>query len=95
MKTRFIAINVGIGQYGKDDSPTQALRLAYVTGKLNVSKNLKQVRLLECQYPVPETDKDDVTFYQDGGYTIKGNVIVFHYDEGEIAHFMEFDYEED
>jgi len=93
MKTRFVAINVGTGQFGKDDDPTQALRLAYVTGKLNLSKNLELVRLLECQYPVDENEKDDVVFYADGSYTIKGRVIVTHYDKDEIVHFMEFDYE--
>lgn len=83
----YIAI-IAFKTWGKDGDPIQAITNA--TNKVYDPKktSFRNMRLIEVTYPENDTEKDDVDFREDGGYTLKGDAEAEHFDGDQIKEFI-------
>lgn len=65
MRTQYIAINPDT--WGKAETAESALYKAEIN-----AFQYDVTTVLEVTYPTGETDADDIIFYQDGSYDLKG-----------------------
>lgn len=77
MRKQFIATNPD--GWGKAETPESALEKA----EINIYQ-YDVTTILEVTYPDNETDADDIIFYRDGDYELKGRTTAIRH-KGEVA----------